>query len=144
MNEAEKDLAFVGVNTTRADLCELISIKLLSAYSPFPSLSLLHILTTSFNPYHGATLEMFAPEEGMTKGELERLQGAVEESSSALELAVFSGAKRFVKSPLCQQVGPIYFSPRSLIELIVLETKTRSSKRSTPVTSRINPLQLIL
>lgn len=56
---------------------------------------------------------MFALEEGMTKSELESLQGAGEESSSALELAVFSGAKRFVKSPLCQQVGSVYLCQRS-------------------------------
>lgn len=32
--EADAELAFAGVNTTRADLCELLAIKLLSGAPP--------------------------------------------------------------------------------------------------------------
>lgn len=61
-NEAELDLAFVGVQTARADLCELLATKLLSAYS---STILLDVLTTNFNPFNAVTLDMFADHEGV-------------------------------------------------------------------------------
>lgn len=62
-NEAELDLAFVGVQTARADLCELLATKLLSAYS---SSELLAVLTTNFNPFNAVTLDMFADHENVS------------------------------------------------------------------------------
>ncbi|GAA6000259.1 hypothetical protein JCM10207_007928 [Rhodosporidiobolus poonsookiae] len=121
VDRSDEDLAFAAVNDSRADLCELLAIKLLSAYGTAPgSLELLHVLTTPFSPFAGATLDMFAPEEGVDEDELARLkvwgQG---EDSNALELSIFSKAKRFVKSPLVQQVikaiyqGEVIYSPES-------------------------------
>lgn len=87
-------------------MCELLAIKLLSAYGTAPaSLELLHILTTPFNPMHGATTECFADEEGVDDKALEKLlEWGESEQCNALELAIFSRAKRFVRSPLVQQV----------------------------------------
>ncbi|GAA6028025.1 hypothetical protein JCM8097_001836 [Rhodosporidiobolus ruineniae] len=121
VERAEDDLAFAAVNTSRADLCELLATKLLSLFStPSGSLELLHVLTTPFNAFGGATVDMFPPEEGVDADELERLvEWGKEEEANALELGIFSGAKRFVKSPLVQRVikavheGEVIYSPES-------------------------------
>jgi hypothetical protein len=91
-----------SVNTSRADLCELLAIKLLSAYGTAPnSFELLHVLTATFNPFTGATVESFAEEEGVDAEALEELEVFGKDlASNALELGIFSKAKRFVKSPL--------------------------------------------
>lgn len=109
------------MNTSRADLCELLAIKLLSAYGSAPqSLELLHVLTLCLNPFAGATTESFTEDEGVDAAELARLlEWGQQESSNALELGVFSKAKRFVRSPLVQQVikaiytGEVMYSPHS-------------------------------
>lgn len=77
---------------------------MLSAFGTAPaSLELLHVLTTSFSPLKGAQQEMFAAGTGNENLEDLKLWGE-RQSASALELGVFSGAKRFVRSPLVQQV----------------------------------------
>lgn len=99
-----------AVNVSRADLCELLAIKLLSAYGTAPgSLELLHVLTTTFNPFAGASCDMFTPDEGVDEEELARLiEWGKDEATNALELGIFSKAKRFVKSPL-GEFDPAYF-----------------------------------
>ncbi|GAA5821372.1 hypothetical protein JCM11251_004592 [Rhodosporidiobolus azoricus] len=124
--KSEDDLAFAAVNTSRADLCELLAIKLLSTYGPAPgSVELLHVLSTTFNPFTGATVQMFLPEEGVDEDELKRLvEYGEDEATNALELGIFSQAKRFVKSALVQQVikaiykGEVIYSPESNHALI--------------------------
>ncbi|BGP38496.1 hypothetical protein JCM10450v2_002444 [Rhodotorula kratochvilovae] len=119
LERSDDDLAFAAVNTSRADLCELLAVKILSAYGVAPgSLELLHVLTMAFNPFAGATADMFAPDEGVDETELRRLdEFGKDEGTNALELAISSGAKRFVKSPLVQQVikaidiGEVIYTP---------------------------------
>lgn len=114
-------LVHSAVNTSRADLCELLAIKALSAYGVAPgSLELLHVLTTAFNPFAGASVDMFPPDEEVDEEELQRLEEFGKgEATNALELAIVSKAKRFVKSPLVQQVikaisvGEIMYTPES-------------------------------
>ncbi|KDE07525.1 hypothetical protein MVLG_02196 [Microbotryum lychnidis-dioicae p1A1 Lamole] len=124
---ASDDLAFLALNTTRADLCELLAVKMLSVYGNQPtSYDLLHVLTASFNPYQGATQDMFAQSEGVDENELKRLyEWGQRQRENALELGIFSEAKRFVRSPLVQQVvraiykGEVLYAPpasRSIIK----------------------------
>ena len=105
--EADLDLAFAGVNTTRGDLCELLAIKLLSAYGTAPaSLELLHVLTHNFNCFEGVRGDMFAndddPADEVDVNEL--LAWGKTECENALSLAIYTRAKRFVRSSLVQQV----------------------------------------
>ncbi|KAK4058401.1 hypothetical protein OIO90_000559 [Microbotryomycetes sp. JL221] len=121
LDVADDDLAFAALNTSRADLCELLAIKLLSTYGTAPSsLELLHILTTPWNPMSGATVDAFTQEEAMDQTSLNKLvDWAKQDQTNALELAVFSKAKRFVRSPLvCQIVksihdGQVLYSPHA-------------------------------
>ncbi|GAA5855910.1 hypothetical protein JCM8547_000410 [Rhodosporidiobolus lusitaniae] len=133
VERSEDDLAFAAVNISRADLCELLAIKLLSAYGTAPgSLELLHVLTTTFNPFAGATLDMFPPEEMVDTEELKDLEEwGKNEETNALEFGIFTKAKRFVKSPLVQQVitaiydGEVIYSPESNHALIQDSYKTK-------------------
>lgn len=121
------------VNTSRADLCELLAIKALSAYGVAPkSYELLHVLTTAFNPFAGATLDMFDPDEDVDPETLQEMdEFGRHQSSNALELAVLSKAKRFVKNALVQQVisaidtGAVIYTPESSHALIQDNYKSR-------------------
>lgn len=103
----------------------MLAIKLLSAYGNAPqSLELLHVVTTEFSPFCGAKSEFFA--DGEVDGtEMKRLLvWGDEEASNALELAIFSRAKRFVKSPLIQQIvkaihtGDVLYQPDSAHKIL--------------------------
>lgn len=114
-------------------MCELLAIKLLSAYGSAPqSLDLLHILTLCLNPFAGATTDSFSEDEGVDEHELARLLAwGEEESSNALELGIFSKAKRFVRSPLVQQVikaiyvGDVMYTPHSAHSMIKDDYKAK-------------------
>ncbi len=84
------------------------------------SLELLHVLTASFNPASGVTAEMFEDYEGVDEGGLDDLVRWGEgQSENALELGVYTMAKRFVKSPMVQQIlssienGKVLYTPKS-------------------------------
>ncbi|GAA5866603.1 hypothetical protein JCM3774_004027 [Rhodotorula dairenensis] len=133
LERADEDLAFAGVNTSRADLCELLAIKCLSAYGVAPnSYELLHVLTTAFSPFAGATLDMFDADEDVDEETLQYMEDfGRHQSSNALELAVLSKAKRFVKNALVQQVlsaidtGAVIYTPESPHALIQDNYKSR-------------------
>jgi len=54
LTEAETDLAFAGVMLSRANLCEILAMKLLSRFATH-YIQLVAVLTTSWNPLAGAT-----------------------------------------------------------------------------------------
>jgi hypothetical protein len=121
-------------STPRAPTSELLAVKLLSAYGTAPSsLELLHILTASLNPPNGATENMFSEDEGVNANDMARmLEWGKGESSNALELGIFSKAKRFVRSSLVQQVRccHLHQSSRSLSLTAFLGFAGRSSDLS--------------
>ena len=121
----------MALNTSRADLCELLAIKLLSAYNSETN-ELLHVLTMPFSPFRGASSDMFSEDEAISKQDLEDLQKwSDDECTNALELAIYTQSKRFVKSPLVQQfinaiyVGDLTYSPVSSHSLIRDDYKRR-------------------
>jgi hypothetical protein len=77
-------------------------------------------LTTSFNPASGAKAEMFEEYEGVDEAGLDEfVSWGKGQSSNALELGVYTSAKRFVKSPMVQQIltsienGKVLYTPQS-------------------------------
>lgn len=52
--EAETDLAFANMMLSRANLCEILAMKLLSRFATH-YLQLVAVLTTAWNPLTGAT-----------------------------------------------------------------------------------------
>jgi len=55
--ESETDLAYSGVMLSRATLCEILAIKLLSRFAS-NHIQLVAVLTTSWNPLAGATSDI--------------------------------------------------------------------------------------
>lgn len=99
---SSQDLAFAGLNASRAAMCELLATRVLSAYDDN---SLLAIVAAPFNPFSGAEHAMFQEGEIVEPEELAELKRKGEGmASNALELGIYSGAKRFVQSPLIQNV----------------------------------------
>ncbi|PWN40542.1 hypothetical protein IE81DRAFT_325478 [Ceraceosorus guamensis] len=112
LREADRDLAFQSVNLTRASLCELLAIKLLRTFS-HDGLQLVTALTAPFSPFAGAPFEptpstSTSPSTSGSSSPSQQAASAAPsphttQTSSAMELAIYSGAKRFIKSPLCQR-----------------------------------------
>lgn len=53
LGQCEEDMAYAGVNYSRATLCEILAMKLLS-YFASNYIQLVAVLTTSWNPLSGA------------------------------------------------------------------------------------------
>ena len=101
--DADRDLALQNVNSTRASLCELLAMKLLRTFAR-DGFELITALTFPFSPFQGADEDTLRNEGLDSDGSPRPGQ-----CSSALELAIFSKAKKFIKSPLCQRcVSGIY------------------------------------
>ncbi|GAA6005655.1 hypothetical protein JCM11491_003715 [Sporobolomyces phaffii] len=132
LQQAEGDLAYAGVNTARADLCELLAIKILSTYGTSSTSSEhLYVLTAPFNPWAGCTVDMFAARD-VTPAALDALVAeGKDDATNALELAIGSQARRFVKSPLVQHVvkaiyeGDVMYSLESNHALITDNYKSK-------------------
>ena len=105
--DAERDLALQNVNNTRANLCELLAMKLLRTFAR-DGLQLITALTFPFSTFQGASEDILSSEGLLDKDTGEPLFGPAQ-SSSALELAILSRAKKFIKTPLCQRcISGIY------------------------------------
>ncbi|KAJ7903703.1 receptor-activated Ca2+-permeable cation channel [Mycena olivaceomarginata] len=110
LEESEDDLAYAGVMLSRATLCEILAMKLLSHFAS-NHINLVAVLTTSWSPLAGASPEVIA--------EVKQVLGSnanVSDAQSALEVAISTQAKQFISSPVAQKVvndiytGRIVFS----------------------------------
>jgi hypothetical protein len=117
-DRAEDDLAFQAVNNSRAQLCEVLATKLVSLFETRSELPV--ILTTRFNAFAGVKRQSFdAGQEPLESEIQEMLRDGQEDMSSALEIAIESGAKRFIRSPAIQQfvtsiwTGELLYRPSS-------------------------------
>jgi hypothetical protein len=100
-----------SINLTRADFCELLAIKLLSLNNISINKLLLN-LTTYYHPFQNLNLNLFNQQTTqinnqiinrlITKGQIER--------SSALEIAIYSKAKRFIQTPQLQIIVSAIYS----------------------------------
>lgn len=124
LESAEDDLAFQGVNNTRAALCEVLATKLLSLYDTH-SLDLATVLTNNWNPFSGATRQAFENDTRPTQAELDSLiEDGQDMGSSAIEIALETRALRFIRSPPVQQFvndlhnGHLLYRPSSHRSLI--------------------------
>lgn len=123
LERADDDLAFQGVNTTRAALCELLATKLLSLFDPLNELPL--VLTTRFNAFEGVQRSYFEAGSVPSQDEIDdMLEHGQEEQTSALDLAVETKAKHFVRSPSVQRfvhdlyVGRLLHKPSSQFSIM--------------------------
>jgi hypothetical protein len=89
LSEAESDLAYSGVMLARANLCEILAIKLLARFAS-NHIQLVAVLTTEWHPLAGAPPEVV--------GEIKKVVGDDEDAincpQSALEVRPSSESRR--------------------------------------------------
>ncbi|KAF2815051.1 uncharacterized protein BDZ99DRAFT_566953 [Mytilinidion resinicola] len=116
-----------SVNVTRANLCELLAMKLLRRYDEDvtgrPGLLLLaNILVAGFDPFQNAPHEVCEEVPFARMSLISR--GGYEGKSNALEISIISESKMFLSSTACQKVvdavyyGRIVYTPNAFIDII--------------------------
>ncbi|KAI0073518.1 hypothetical protein K474DRAFT_1686181 [Panus rudis PR-1116 ss-1] len=93
----DRNLTTSSLSRSRASLCELLAIKALKEHA-HNMLELALALTTSWPVYSGAD------EYLLERIREERDDGIEERVGNAIEIAIISQAKRFIKSSACQKV----------------------------------------
>ncbi|WVQ93018.1 hypothetical protein IAU59_000081 [Kwoniella sp. CBS 9459] len=90
-------LSISTLSTSRATLCEILAIRVLRGWSE-RSLHLATVLLTPWALFQGASQEVIerAKEEGD--------DDILTDGGTALEMAIISSSKRFIRSPSCQKV----------------------------------------
>ncbi|KAF8640326.1 hypothetical protein AX16_010221 [Volvariella volvacea WC 439] len=98
-SQAASDLAFSGVMRTRAMMCELLAIKLLSRFAS-NYIQLVAVLTTAWNPLAGAPQEVLDEVRQTLRVDDDEMNSP----RTALEMAISTKAKEFLSSPVSQKV----------------------------------------
>ncbi|TRM64709.1 hypothetical protein BD626DRAFT_489672 [Schizophyllum amplum] len=114
--EAEVDLAYSGVMTSRAMLCEILAMKLLSHFAS-NHIELVAVLTTTWSPLAGASSPIVDQVRDAFGGKEDDAP-----EKSALEMAIATEAKKFLASPVTQKVINDIWSGR-----VVFSTENRTS-----------------
>ncbi|KAG9315069.1 hypothetical protein JVU11DRAFT_4181 [Chiua virens] len=98
LSRVATELAHSSVLDSRATLCEILALKLLSHFAS-SKLQTVAVLTTLWNPLAGAPLDVVEEvKEVLGKEE------ALESSQSAIEMAIATKAKAFLASTIVQSV----------------------------------------
>lgn len=93
----DENIVSSSLSRSRATLCEILAIRTLADYGG-SMLDLTLALTTSWPVYSGADPNVIAQAREDRDDDLEDRVG------NALEMAILSKAKRFIKSSSCQKV----------------------------------------
>ncbi|WWC90990.1 uncharacterized protein L201_005929 [Kwoniella dendrophila CBS 6074] len=124
-------LSISTLSTARSNLCEILAIRVLRGWSE-RSLPLATVLLTPWALFQGASQEVL--ERAKEEGDDELLcQGG-----NALEMAIISGSKRFIRSPSCQKViegiwtGKIIYSALNAHALIADNYKKKPIQMYNP------------
>ncbi|KAF5327160.1 hypothetical protein D9619_004543 [Psilocybe cf. subviscida] len=131
---AETDLAFANVMVARANLCEILALKLLHTFAQ-NYFQLVAVLTATWNPLAGASdsvVEEVKHTLNMDDDDIDMAQSAIEvRSTEWQQMAISTQAKAFLASPLAQQVvndiyaGKVVFSLTANRSILADNYKTR-------------------
>ncbi|PPQ91007.1 hypothetical protein CVT25_013932 [Psilocybe cyanescens] len=133
LSESESDLAFSGVMTARANLCEILAMKLLSRFA-HNYIQLVAVLTTTWNPLVGASSSVVED----VKQALNAHDDDMDSAQSAIEMAISTSAKNFLASPVTQQVvndiysGRVVFSVTAQRSILADNYKPRAIEMYNP------------
>ncbi|KAF8529803.1 hypothetical protein JB92DRAFT_2859750 [Gautieria morchelliformis] len=123
---SDESLAHANLNTSRAMMCELLAMKFMRHFSNH--IELVAILTHSWSPLAGAPHQVVSD----IQNGLSRDHGyGLDESTSALEMAISTNSKTFLSAPLTQSVvndiysGRVVFSTASRHSLVADNYKQR-------------------
>ncbi|KIJ66723.1 hypothetical protein HYDPIDRAFT_85148 [Hydnomerulius pinastri MD-312] len=98
LSQAATDLAHSSIMSSRATLCEIMALKLLSHFAS-SKVQLVAVLTTLWNPLAGAPIDV-VEEVKEAIGQ----EDCVDSSQSAIEMAIATKAKSFLASTIVQSV----------------------------------------
>ncbi|PFH52912.1 hypothetical protein AMATHDRAFT_138783 [Amanita thiersii Skay4041] len=127
LGQLDLDLANAAVMQTRAMLCEILAMKLLTHFAS-NDIHLVAVLTTCWNPLAGAPFNVIDEVKTAIGGSDDDLNSP----QSALEMAISTKAKSFLSSPLCQRVvnqiysGSVVFSLAATRSVLADNYKPRS------------------
>jgi hypothetical protein len=93
----DEDPLTASISRSRAELCEILAIRTFREYGN-DMLKLTLALTTSWHVYNGADPRMIEQARRERDDDLENRVG------NAIEMAILSKSKRFIKSSSCQKV----------------------------------------
>ncbi|EIW66012.1 hypothetical protein TREMEDRAFT_74835 [Tremella mesenterica DSM 1558] len=124
-------LSIATLSLSRATLCEILAIRVLRGWSE-RSLPLATVLLTPWAMFQGASEEVIqhAKEEGDDE--------LLTQGGTALEMAIISSSKRFIRSPSCQKViegiwsGKIIYSAMNTHALIADNYKRKPIQMYNP------------
>ncbi|KAH7928247.1 hypothetical protein BV22DRAFT_1126692 [Leucogyrophana mollusca] len=100
LSQSGSNLAHSAVMFSRATLCEVLALKLLTSFAS-NKIQLVAVLTTSWNPLAGAPLDIVAEVNEATRIEEGDLDNG---GQSAIEMAIATKSKAFLASPIVQSV----------------------------------------
>ncbi|KAJ8521110.1 hypothetical protein ONZ45_g2146 [Pleurotus djamor] len=124
---SDDDLAYAGVMISRANLCEILAMKLLSHFSG-NNIRLVAVLTTSWNPLAGATPEVIE-DVSQALGD----DDVMNSPQSALEMAIATQAKHLVSSPIVQRVVNDIYSGRVVFSAVANRSILADNYKPRPI-----------
>ncbi|KAF8199535.1 receptor-activated Ca2+-permeable cation channel [Pholiota molesta] len=136
LGAAETELAFAGVMLARANLCEILAMKLLSRFAT-NYIQLVAVLTTTWSPLAGATDQVVEEVKQVLNA---RDDDIYQSAESAIEMAISTRAKNFLASPVTQQVvndiysGKVVFSVTAHRSILADNYKPRAIEIYNPLT----------
>ncbi|KLT45208.1 hypothetical protein CC85DRAFT_299674 [Cutaneotrichosporon oleaginosum] len=90
-------ISIATLSVSRAKLCEILAVRVLRGWSE-RSLALATVLLTPWPLFRGA------PEDVIRGAKEDGEEEALDDSGTALEMAIISQSKAFIRSPSCQKV----------------------------------------
>jgi hypothetical protein len=122
----DQSFAFASLNKTRALLCEILATRTIRQWNHLLELS--NILITSWPVYEGCS------DEVISKGrEIQKDFDPREKFGNAIEMAIISDAKGFVKSKPCQKVIDAIWSGKIVYTAENSRSLIRDAYKKTPI-----------
>ena len=117
-----------SINTTRAQLCELVALKILRRFDEDTPgneglLLLSNVMVAGFGPFQNAPPDVVKQTDYANSWATQK-RGGYERKSTALEVAIISDSKMLISTPFCQKVmdaiylGRIVYTPVSFIDIL--------------------------
>ncbi|KAL0954798.1 hypothetical protein HGRIS_003745 [Hohenbuehelia grisea] len=125
---SEDDLAYAGVMLSRANLCEILALKLLTRFAT-NHIQLVAVLTTSWNPLAGATPEIVAEVTESLGGSDDVLNCP----QSALEMAISTQAKHLLSAPISQKVVNDIYTGRVVFSAVANRSLLADNYKPRPI-----------
>ncbi|EIN06002.1 hypothetical protein PUNSTDRAFT_127492 [Punctularia strigosozonata HHB-11173 SS5] len=122
----DQNLTTSGISRTRAALCEILAMRTLRANAE-STLQLALALTTSWPVYNGADPRVIQQAREERDDDLDDRVG------NAIEMAIISKAKRFIKSSACQKVINGIWSGKCVYQAESSHTILSDTYKRTPI-----------